>query len=56
MEIENTFYSTETAFFSAIYEQYKNGNITEFKKRLESMKGKDILNFIKWLQIEGLKL
>ena len=43
-------------FFEAIYEQHKNGNITEFKKRLGSMKGDEIYNFIKWLQAERLLL
>jgi hypothetical protein len=42
--------------FEEHYEEYKNGNITDFKNWLGSMKGHHIFMFIKWLQESEVKL
>lgn len=49
-------YKNQEEIFLLEYESFKNGNITEFKKWLNSIYGDEIYNFIKWLQAEGLKI
>ena len=42
--------------FEIATENFKNGNITFFKEWLGELNGTDILQFIRWLQREGIRL
>jgi hypothetical protein len=56
MSFEDKEQYEKDAIYSEEYESYKNGNIREFKDFLHKLKGEDVFNFIKWLQLEGLKI
>lgn len=42
--------------FKTEYQSLLNGNITYFINWLNTLKGDEIYNFIKWLQDENLKI